>query len=286
MLQAFKDLFSIQVQHQFSDGFRAVDVFPTPETVQSLKNHQLVWKQLDAGLRVVARVNANGQATALSGLTTPLKLAFNFRITSQDFWVYTDRFLASMDQALIAGNVGTKHTLPTDAGKSHLFSDSVSREDIQPPLSQGDNGRIEICINDPEVPDNMRLTDGEGNIQTKTYSLFFAARKTYWQYHLFLNGKNVAEEIHRFSIQARSSDGHAHEPIGFTPPATGSTNGQESIECRSQSHIQLSERYSFNIHLQDKEGLYNLQLPTPGTEMVRPDNDNPDICYSDMYIYL
>ena len=141
-------------------------------------------------------------------------------------------------------------------------------------------GVVDIFIDDTVTKTHRLYNDKE--ITPQDYMIDFDARATYWRYY-FINQQEV--KYSNFELSNKEQN------LQFlTPENIHLNNGKKAIRIASKEPIKLHEIPKYKMELRVKKNGKKtpkiIKLPTPSIDVVKPDLQNIDNVYSDVYIYL
>lgn len=89
---AYQKLFEVRILNKYYQDWisRDLAIVPTPATRQILANHQLLYRNTDGGLIVLARVNDQAKLQIPVPLTAGLRLVFELRLQTPHFTNFTN----------------------------------------------------------------------------------------------------------------------------------------------------------------------------------------------------
>jgi len=136
-------------------------------------------------------------------------------------------------------------------------------------------GIIDIFKNN-SVPADYRFADAGGNVSFKQYVLQFHRRSTIWKYFVIKKYKRLAPAL---GLQ-----------VGANPVITGTPHilpdGTDSTLFDFSTPSEMKEKPVENIKLISNGTVLIQNLPNPATDIIKPDVNDLNKVYSEVYIYI
>jgi hypothetical protein len=242
------------------------NITPTFETQEKLKGYNLVFRNLNTGFAVWAKVSNDNNAFPFIPLTNDLSFTFLIKLKDPSFYNYTDLNLNNLGKT----NYFSNRRLSTEApgfplinksgdhlninGTFALTPESASAE--QKKLSPAEKmdlfGLIRLYMKADDPVLNVINPDGTITQPLKTFELVFNNRKTIWRY-IFRKDPivNIADDV--------------------------KTEGADPKVLISKSEQPLTQKGFISIELGGKD------LPNPGSQHLKPDTINTKY-YSEIYM--
>lgn len=243
-----------------------INIVPTPETQEKLKGHHLVFRNLNTGFVVWAKVSNADIVLPFIPLPDDLCLTFLIKITDSVFYNYTDLNLNNLGKT----NYFSNRRLSTEAPAFPLINKSGDHFSIngtfaltpesavaeQKKLSSAEKLNLFGLIRLYMKADNsaLNIINPQGKIvnPSKNFELVFANRKTIWRY------------IFRKDPKVKNKDDVKME-------------GADPTILISKSEQPLTQKGFISIELGGKD------LPNPGSQQLKPDTINSKY-YSEIYM--
>ena len=285
----YKPLFKVDVFHLFflndgsktffsmnaAEGARQMDgydlnsfisITPTLETQERLKGYNLVFRNLNAGFAVWAKVRSDDNAFPFIPLPDDLSLTFLVKINDPTFYNYTDLKQANLGKTSYFANRRLSSEAPAfplinKSGDHFSINETFiltpgSAAAVQKNLSPAEKmnlfGLIKLYMKADVPALNIINPDGKIADPAKTFELVFENRKTFWRY------------IFRKDPKVKNNDGVKME-------------GADPTVLISKSELPLTQKGFISLGLGGKD------LPNPDTKLIKPDALNTKY-YSEIYM--
>jgi hypothetical protein len=243
-----------------------INILPTPETQEKLKGHHLVFRTINTGFVVWAKVSNDDNAIPFIPLPEELSLTFLIQHKDSLFYNYTNIDLSSL------GNISyfSNRRLSTEApgfqlikqsgdhfniGNTYLLTPESAANELKN-LGSGEKqnlyGLIRVYMKAGNA--NLNIIDPLGKIAAppRTFELVFDNRKSIWRY------------IFRTDPKVKNKDDVKIEAA-------------DPLVLISKSEQPLTQKGFISLELGGKD------LPNPGSQFLKPDTLNSKY-YSEIYM--
>ena len=285
----YKPLFKVEILHNFFldlglDEFAAMtdseklkqldsyeilsflNIIPTPETLQKLNGHNLVFKITNDGFTVWSKVTGINDDTPFISLNDDLSFTFLVQLKDSTFYNYTNLKLESAGKLYYFSN----QTLTTESDSFPLIKKTGDNSSINQNyvlMYNGANAELsKLSTNEKDnlfaiirifvkgKNNSLSITNTNNRIKNpvKIFEILFNNRETIWRY-FFSENQQVKN-----SDDVKKEDGNARQLITKTVQP-------------------LTQRGFISIELDGTE------LPNPDARIIKPNSSNTKY-YSETYI--
>jgi len=264
-LKTFFSMNAVEAASQL-DGYDLnsfLSIAPTLETQEKLKGYNLVFRNLNVGFAVWAKVSNDDNAFPFIPLPDDLSFTFLVKVKDSVFYNYTDlnpgktnyfsnRRLSTEAPGFPLINKSGDHFNINGTFALAPESAAAEQKKLSPAEKMNLFGLIRLHMKADIPALNIINPDGKIVDPAKTFELVFDNRKTFWRY------------IFRKDPKVKNNDGVKKE-------------GSDPNVLISKSEQPLTQKGFISLGLGGKD------LPNPDTKLIKPNTSNTKY-YSEIYM--